>query len=142
MAQKKKSAPKKAAPKKAAASKKAAAPKKVAAPKKASSGPIKDKMTKSQIVASLADSSGLSKSQVGSVMDGLEQLIQRSISKKGLGEFTIPGLMKIKTRKKPAVKAHMAVNPFTGQESMRPAKPASVSVRVGALKKLKEFAND
>ena len=57
MAQKKKAAPKKKA---------AAAPKKPSA--------IKDKMTKSQIIASLAESSGLTKAQVNSVMDGYEVL--------------------------------------------------------------------
>ena len=149
MAQKKKAAPKKAAkkaaPKKAAkkaAPKKAAkkaAPKK-AAPSKASAGPIKDKLTKSQILASLSESTGLTKAQVGSVMDGIEQLVARSVSKKGAGEFTVPGLMKIVTINKPAVKARKGINPFTGEPTTFKAKPASIAVKIRPLKKLKEFA--
>ena len=74
-------------------------------------------MTKSQIVTSIADSTGLSKKQVGAVMDELENLIERSIKKRAVGEFTMPGLMKITTVKKPARKARKGINPFTGEET-------------------------
>ena len=70
----------------------------------------------------------------------LETLIEGSIKKRAIGEFTLPGLMKITTVKKPAVKARKGVNPFTGEETMFKAKPASVAVKVRPLKKLKEFA--
>ena len=125
-----KKAPKKA-PKKAVA--KAAAPaKKVTA--------IQTKMTKSQIVASLAESTGLTKKQVSSVMDEYDTLVQRSIKKRSVGEFTVPGMMKITTVSKPARKARKGINPFTGEETMFKAKPASIAVKVRPLKKLKEFA--
>ena len=97
-------------------------------------------MTKTQITASIADSTGLSKKQVGDVLAELETLIEGSIKKRAIGEFTLPGLMKITTVKKPAVKARKGVNPFTGEETMFKAKPASVAVKVRPLKKLKEFA--
>ena len=54
--------------------------------------------------------------------------------------FVLPGLLKIKTVKKPAQKARKGVNPFTGVEQMFAAKPASVRVRIAALKKLKDMA--
>ena len=101
---------------------------------------IREKMTKTQITASIADSTGLSKRQVGDVLAELETLIEGSIKKRAIGEFTLPGLMKITTVKKPAVKARKGVNPFTGEETMFKAKPASVAVKVRPLKKLKEFA--
>ena len=97
-------------------------------------------MTKSQIMASIADSTGLSKKDVGAVMGELETLIERSIKKRSVGEFTLPGLMKITTVKKPARKARKGINPFTGEETMFKAKPASVAVKVRPLKKLKEYA--
>lgn len=97
-------------------------------------------MTKSQIVGSIADSTGLSKKQVGDVMGELETLIERSIKKRSVGEFTLPGLMKITTVKKPARKARKGINPFTGEETTFKAKPASVAVKVRPLKKMKEFA--
>jgi len=140
MATKKAAAKKKAPAKKAAkkapakkpAAKKAAPAKKVAA--------LQTKMTKSQIVGSIADSTGLSKNQVGDVFGALETLIEGSIKKRAIGEFTLPGLMKITTVKKPARKARKGINPFTGAETVFKAKPASVAVKVRPLKKMKEFA--
>ncbi len=120
----------KAAAKKAVA--KAAPAKKVTA--------LQTKMTKSQIVASLAESTGLTKKQVGSVMDEYDTLVQRSIKKRSVGEFTMPGMLKITTVSKPARKARKGINPFTGEETMFKAKPASIAVKVRPLKKLKEFA--
>ena len=97
-------------------------------------------MTKSQIIASIADSTGLNKKDVNSVMDEFHSLIERSIKKRSIGEFTIPGIMKITTVKKPARKARKGINPFTGEETVFKAKPASTAVKVRPLKKLKEFA--
>ncbi|MAY36218.1 MAG: integration host factor [Spongiibacteraceae bacterium] len=138
-----KKAPAKKAPAKKVAAKKAPAKKvaaKKAAPKKAT-GPIKEKMTKSQILNEIATATDLNRKQVSAVMDELESLIARSVSKKGLGEFTVPGLMKVVTVKKPARKARKGINPFTGQETTFKAKPASIAVKVRPLKKLKEFAS-
>lgn len=134
----KKAAAKKAAPKKAAVKK--AAPKKVA-PKKAASA-IKTRYNKTQILAEIAESTDLSKAQVGSVIDELSDIIERHIRKRAAGEFTLPGLIKIKTVKKPARKARKNVpNPFKPGETMDvAAKPASTTVKVLALKKLKEMA--
>lgn len=136
---------KKAAAKKKAPAKKAPA-KKVAAKKKAAPAPakkpaaVKSKMTKSQIVGSISESTGLSKKDVSGVMDAMEGLIAGSISKRGVGEFTIPGLMKVTTVKKPARKARKGINPFTGEATVFKAKPASIAVKVRPLKKMKEFA--
>ena len=147
MAIKKKAAAKKKAPAKKAAAKKAPARKKAvakkAAPKAApvkKATAIKQKMTKSQIVASVAESTGLTKKQIGSVMDEIHTLMERSIKKRSVGEFTVPGIMKITTVKKPARKARKGINPFTGEETMFKAKPASIAVKIRPLKKLKEFA--
>jgi nucleoid DNA-binding protein len=132
-----KKAPKKAA-KKAPARKKAA---RKAAPVKKAGPAIQTKMTKSQIVASLAESTGLTKKQIGSVMDEYDALIERSIKKRAVGEFTVPGMLKITTVNKPARKARKGINPFTKEETMFKAKPASIAVKVRPLKKLKEFAS-
>jgi len=136
-AAKKKAPAKKVAAKKAPAKKKAVA-KKAAPVKKAPA--ITTKMTKSQILASVAESTGLSKKQVGAVMDEVHTLMERSIKKRGVGEFTVPGIMKITTVKKPARKARKGINPFTGEATVFKAKPASIAVKVRPLKKLKEFA--
>ncbi|KAA1190119.1 integration host factor [Pseudohalioglobus sediminis] len=143
MATKKAAAKKKAPAKKKVAAKKAPAKKKVAAKKAApakKTPAIRDKMTKSQIVASLAESTDLSKKQVNAVLEELNTLIERSIKKRSVGEFTIPGVMKITTVKKPARKARKGINPFTGEETVFKAKPASTAVKIRPLKKLKEYA--
>jgi nucleoid DNA-binding protein len=116
------------------------APKKAAPAVKKVGPAIQAKMTKSQIVASLAESTGLTKKQVGSVMDEYDTLIQRSLKKRSVGEFTVPGMMKITTVSKPAKKARTGINPFTKEEQMFKAKPASIGVKVRPLKKMKEFA--
>jgi nucleoid DNA-binding protein len=140
-----KKAPVKKAPAKKAVAKKAPArrkaPAKKAAPVKKAAPAIKTKLTKSQIVASLADSTGLTKKQIGSVMDDMHTLMERSIKKRSVGEFTVPGMFKITTVKKPARKARKGINPFTKEETVFKAKPASIAVKIRPLKKLKEFAS-
>ena len=135
----KKAAAKKAPAKKAPAKK---APAKAAAKAPAKVKAISEKLTKTQIVGSIADNTGLTKKQVGIAMGELEKLIEGSIKKRSVGEFTIPGLMKITTVRKPAVKARKGINPFTGEETTFKAKPASTAVKIRPLKKIKEFANN
>ena len=126
------------ATKKAPARKKAPAKKK-AAPAKKPAPAITTKMTKTAILGEIADKTDLSKAQVGAVLDELETLIERHIKKRGVGEFTLPGLMKIKSVKRPATKKRMGRNPATGEEIVIGPKPASIRVRVTPLKKLKEM---
>ena len=110
------------------------------AAKKASA--IKEKYSKTQMLAEIAENTGLSRKQVSAVMDELNVLVERHIKKRGCGEFTLPGLFKIVTKKKPAQKAKKGVpNPFKPGELMDvAAKPASIQVKIRPLKKLKEFA--
>ena len=132
----KRKAIRKAAARKSAAKKSAA--KKKAAPK-ASKGPVTQKMTKTGILNEIASATALTRKQVDSVIEELEALIKRHISKKGVGEFTLPGLLKVRAVKRPATKKRLGRNPATGAEIMIPAKPASIRVRVAALKRLKEM---
>ena len=103
---------------------------------------LKAAMTKPQIMANIAESTGLSKRDVASVFAAMETVIERHIKKGSVGHCTVPGLMKIKTVKKPAQKAKKNVpNPFRPGELMdRKAKPASRRVKILALKKLKDMA--
>ncbi len=123
---------------KKAAKKKAPAKKKSAPAKKATKA-ISTKMTKTAILGEISQNTGLTKGQVGSVLEELETLIERHIKKGGAGEFTLPGLMKIKSVKRPATKKRMGRNPATGEEIVIGPKPASIRVRVTALKGLKEM---
>lgn len=132
----KKAAATKAAPVKKAPAAKAAPAKKAPAAVK----PIAERQNKTQMVQQIADATELSKKQIQAVLDELSNIIEGHIKKKGVGEFVLPGLLKITTVKKPATKARKGINPFTGEETTFKAKPASTSVKVRPLKKLKEFA--
>ena len=123
------------------AKRKAKAKTKPAAPKAKKLSAIKQKYTKTAILAELADKTELSKKQVQSVLDELSDLIERHVKKGSAGEFTMPGLLKIKTVIKPARKARKGVpNPFKPGELMDiAAKPKSTKIKVLPLKGLKEF---
>ena len=95
--------------------------------------------TKSQVFGDIAESTELSKKQVGAVFEELAGLIQKDLGRKGPGVFTVPGLMKIKVVRKPATKARKGINPFTGEPTIFKAKPARNVVKVQALKGLKDM---
>lgn len=124
-----------AAKKKAPAKKKA----KAKAPAKRLTA-VKDRYSKTQLLSEISEKTELSRKQVGAVIDELSDLIERHVKKGACGEFVLPGMMKITTVKKPARKARKGINPFTGEETMFKAKPASIQVKVRPLKKLKEMA--
>jgi len=102
--------------------------------------PIKDKYSKTQILDAIAAGTGLSRKQVAAVFDSLGELIEAHVKKNAVGEFVLPGLLKISTVRKPATKARKGVNPFTKEEVMFKAKPASTVVKVRPLKGLKDMA--
>ncbi|MCP5149310.1 MAG: HU family DNA-binding protein [Ectothiorhodospiraceae bacterium] len=102
---------------------------------------ISEPYTKSQVLTSISESTGLTKRDVSAVLDELSAIINRHLKKRGAGQFTVPGLMKIKTVRKPATKARKGTNPFTGEETMFKAKPARTIVKVQPLKGLKDMVN-
>ena len=126
---KKKAAAKKAAPKKAAKAAKPAAPK-----------TIKEALSKSGLVAHIADAASVAAKDVRAVLAALEGAVHASVSKKGAGAFTLPGLLKITAVSVPAKPKRKGINPFTKEEVWFAAKPASVKVKVRPLKKLKDAA--
>jgi nucleoid DNA-binding protein len=104
------------------------------------SAPIKDKLNKTQILDQIAESTELSRKQVAAVLDSLTDVIEAHVKKNAVGEFVLPGLMKISTVRKPATKAHKGINPFTKDDVRFKAKPATTVVKVRPLKKLKDMA--
>jgi nucleoid DNA-binding protein len=100
---------------------------------------ISSPLNKSQILADIATTTGLAKRDVGKVVDELASVIERHIGKKGPGSFTMPGLFKIKTLRKPATKARKGINPFTKEEVTFKAKPARTVIKIRPLKKLKDM---
>ncbi len=95
-------------------------------------------LTKAQLTAAIAEDTGLTKKDVAGVLDSLTDKIHRHLKPKGAGAFTLPGLAKFTVQKKPARKARKGINPFTGEEMMFKAKPASRAVKIRPLKALKD----
>ena len=112
---------------------------KAAAPARKVTG-VKAAMTKTEMLTEIAEATELTKKQVQSVLDELSIIIERHVKKKAVGQFTLPGLMKIMVQNKPATKARKGTNPFTGEETVFKAKPARNTVKVRPLKKLKDMA--
>lgn len=119
--------------------KKKAAKKKVAKKKVAVASAVKKPPTKSEILNHIAGETELSRKEVTAVLDSLSGLIEKNLKPRGPGVFNMPGLLKIKVVKKPAVKARKGTNPFTGEEMMFKAKPARKVVKVLPLKGLKDM---
>jgi DNA-binding protein HU-beta len=87
------------------------------------------RMTQTAIVSSIADKTGLKKSEVKTVFDALTELATSEVKKNG--EFTIPGFGKLKKTNR---KAREGRNPATGAIIKIPAK-TTVKFSVGKAMK-------
>ncbi len=102
--------------------------------------PIKETFNRTTLIAHLAAESGAKPKVVKGVMAALEAAMLASVHKKGVGEFTLPGLLKISAVQVPAKKKRRGIDPFTKVEREFAAKPATVKLKVRSLKKLKDAA--
>lgn len=102
----------------------------------------KDKQTRVQILQSISENTNLSKSQIEKVFDELNRIIEGHLRKRGSGEIIIPKIgIKLRRIKKKATKERNMVSPLTGQNFTISAKPARLSIKLSALKILKEVVN-
>ena len=98
--------------------------------------------TKTEILQSIAEATGLARKDVGAVLEALSSEIKKGVSKRGPGAFTLPGLCKIVVQRKPATKAATRPNPFKPGEMMDvAAKPARNVVKIRPLKNLKDMVS-
>lgn len=98
-------------------------------------------LTKAEIIDKLAESTKLSKTDIGSVLDELNNLISDQLGKSGPGVVTIPGLMKITRSWKEATKARKGVNPFTKEETTFKAKAAHYTIKIKPLKGMSDMVS-
>lgn len=116
--------------------------------KKATSGrkaetvrPVKEALTKSALIGLIAEQNDIPRKAAAGALATIEGAFMGSVHPRGVGEFTLPGLLKVSLRKVPARKAGTLVrNPATGEMVPAAAKPASVRVKIRALSKLKGAA--
>jgi len=97
--------------------------------------------SKTEVLQNIANATDLTKKNVAAVVEALADEIRKSLGKRGPGIFAIPGLVKIERKVVPAKPARKnAPDPFhPGEFRDYPAKPATVKVKVRALKNLKDM---
>merc|ERR1712076_353032 len=91
-------------------------------------------MTKTEMLAALESKSSVKKSDCKKVLDGLAEVGAKEV--KSRGKFTIPGLVMVKTRVKPATKA--GKREMFGKVVVVKAKPAKTVVKAFAVAALKK----
>lgn len=90
-------------------------------------------MTKTQLVAALADVMGSDKKTANAALDGIASLVAREVADGGA--VTLPGLGKIVCRARPERQVR---NPATGEQI---SKPADKVVKFTIAKALKDSVN-
>ena len=93
--------------------------------------------SKSDVFGTIAQHVGIHRRDVAGVFHVLGSLIKADLSKSGAGVFSVPGLMRITVKRKPATKERQGINPFTKEPMTFKAKPARNVVRVRPLRALK-----
>ena len=90
-------------------------------------------MTKTQLVAALADEMGSDKKTAAAALDAVTALVTKEVA--GGGAVTLPGIGKVYCRARPE---RMVRNPATGEQIK---KPADKVVKVTIAKALKDSVN-
>jgi nucleoid DNA-binding protein len=93
-------------------------------------------VTKSELIRDIADGTGLSRADVMSVFDSLDEIVPYYLEE--VHRVRIGNLVQLEVKVSPAKKARMGRNPATGEEIEIPKKPASAKVAVRLLKGAKE----
>ena len=115
---------------------------KISKPEAAPLRPVKETFTKSALINLIAEQNEIPRKTAVGVFATLESVLLGSVHPRGVGEFTLPGLLKVTLRKVPARRAGTLVrNPATGEMVKGAAKPASMRVKIRALSKLKTAAS-
>ncbi len=98
----------------------------------------KNRLSKSQFVAAVAEKSGISKKEAGAALAAMNEVVMHQLSKRGGGEVTIPGLLKLVVVNKPAVPERTGIHPSTKEPAVFKAKPARKVVKARPVKALKD----
>merc|ERR1719293_359139 len=91
-------------------------------------------MSKGALAEAIASEADLNKSVCSKLIDAFAEIGAKEVKSNGI--FTVPGLCRIKTRRKPATKAGKRV--MFGKEVKVAAKPAKTVVKAFAVAALKK----
>ena len=97
-----------------------------------------NKLTQAQFFRAICDKTGLSKGDAENYYNAIVATVHEQLGSGGPGVIQLPNLMKLTVQDKPATEARPGRNPFTGEDIMIKAKPASKKVKVTPLKALKD----
>lgn len=101
---------------------------------------LNQRMSRSDIIKTIAHNVGLKQAQVSSVFEELAMLVKNHLDMNGSGEFLVPKLgIKIKRVKRKATKTRSTVSPLIQSRVLIPSKPERWDVKVQALKTLKDI---
>ncbi len=95
--------------------------------------------SKGDVYSTIGQHAGIHRRDVASVFHAMAGMIKADLSKSGAGVFSVPGLMRITVKRKPATKERQGINPFTKEPMTIKAKPARNVVRIRPLRALKEM---
>jgi nucleoid DNA-binding protein len=99
----------------------------------------KKPMTKSALLAHLAEKAGITKKQADTVLATLVETIIDQVGAKGAGKFVLPGICRVTVTRKEAVKGgEKKINRLTGAEYITKDKPAYNQVKLRPVKSLKD----
>merc|ERR1712232_2271 len=96
-------------------------------------------MTATAVYQSVAETTGLKTKDVKGTVEAIMGVAAEELKK--AGSFKFAGMLNLKLKKKAARPARKGVNPFTKEPCVFKAKPASKTVKVYAMKRLKEAIN-
>merc|ERR1712135_170498 len=99
----------------------------------------KPSLTATAVYASVAETVGLKPKEVKAALEGVMAVGAEQLKK--TGAFKFAGMLNLKLKVKPATPARKGANPFTKEACVFKAKPASKTVRVLPLAKLKQAIN-
>lgn len=90
------------------------------------------KLTKSEVISQIAESTELDRKAVTRVLDTLRDIATKEL--RHGAEFIVPGILKLRSVAKPATQDRPGINPFTKQPMTIRGKPASKKLRATPLK--------
>ena len=124
--------------------KRAAAKKTTAKAKSATAFPavkaFKEPLKGSEFYKRITELTEVPVKDVKQVFAATEYLMACSLKKRSCSEFTLPKMLKLTVRVRPARPKGKGINPFTGEPMIIKARPATRIVKARILKKVKDMA--
>jgi nucleoid DNA-binding protein len=97
------------------------------------------RQTRIEILQTLAEKTGLRRTDVASVFDAMMGVIKSHMDKEGSGEVLLPMLgIKLRRVRRNPTKKRVMRSPLTGVEVVIPARPQRDDIKVSVLKHLKD----